>query len=496
MFQSIHEAFHAPEKTTYKVLATLINILIVLSVLLFLVEMSLDEISPSIRILDQSILIIFIVEISLRLISWEPPELRVFAHSFSQKLHAHLWGRLRFMLQPLNLIDIITVLTVLPWLRAFRALRLLRLLRSFSFFNFSRPLEGIERSFRDDKLLFISAFGLLTGGALTGGIIIFFIEANQNPNINTVGDGIWWALVTLTTVGFGDISPVTGAGRIVGGVLMISGMFMLALFAGIISQTLLQNVLSIREEQFRMSDYLDHLIICGYDPGVQLLFDALMAEKIVQKTSEIVIFAPGERPHEIPENFVWVPGDPTKESELGKVRLAYASAIIIVGSRTCDPQDADAKTILTAFTIRSHLRKQAITTRRKESVYVIAEILDSENVEHAKTAGADEVIETTRLGFTLIAHAVHMPGSAHIIDQVATANSTSLFVGPILSYKSESPLTFNEVCQRVKQDFDALVIGVKSESSNPDLINPPADTLVPSGSALIYIAEQQVNPTS
>ena len=102
---------------------------------------------------------------------------------------------------------------------------------------------------------------------------------------------------------------------------MITGMFMLALFAGIISQTILQNVLRIREEQFRMSDYLDHLIICGYDPGVELLFEAILAEKKLVNSTKVVVFAPGERPKDIPESFVWVPGDPTKESELDKVRL-------------------------------------------------------------------------------------------------------------------------------------------------------------------------------
>jgi voltage-gated potassium channel len=438
---------------------------------------------------------IFAVEISLRILTWVPAELRVFSHSLRSRIRAHLWGRLKFIFQPLNLIDIITVLTLIPWLRAFRALRMLRLLRSASFFRYGRPLEGIDRSFRDDKLLFISAFALLGGGTLIGGFTIFLVEAEYNANINSIDDGIWWALVTLTTVGFGDISPVTSVGRIVGGVLMISGMFMLALFAGIISQTLLQNVLSIREEQFRMSNYLDHLVICGYDPGVQLLFEALMAEPAVKKSnSELVIFAPGDRPKEIPQRFVWVPGDPTKESELYKVRLAYASAVIIVGSRACAPQDADAKTILTAFTIRSHLAKQALNERRKEPVYVVAEILDSENVSHARTAGADEVIETTRLGFTLIAHAVHMPGTANVIAEVVAANATSLFVGPHFPPGGDDTLAFEDLCQAMKTHHDVMVIGFKSGPEEVDIINPPGHTMVSRGTPLIYIADEEVNP--
>ena len=49
-----------------------------------------------------------------------------------------------------------------------------------------------------------------------GGLITYSIEVEHNPNMNSVADGLWWALVTVTTVGFGDIAPVSGFGRVVG----------------------------------------------------------------------------------------------------------------------------------------------------------------------------------------------------------------------------------------------------------------------------------------
>lgn len=98
-------------------------------------------------------------------------------------------------------------------------------------------------------------------------------------------------------------------------------------------------------------------------------------------------------------------GDPTKESELNKVRIDRAAALVVAGARHVSPQQADAITLLTLFTIRSYLKAQRSAKRRFHPVYVVAEILDSENVDHARTAGADEVIETRRLGFSLLAHA-------------------------------------------------------------------------------------------
>ena len=107
-----------------------------------------------------------------------------------------------------------------------------------------------------------------------------------------------------------------------------------------------------------------------------------------------------ERPRELPPSFLWVQGDPTKESELDKVRLTHAEAVIISGARDMSPQSADARTILITFTIRSYLKAKFKEVRKRRSpVYVVAEVLDSENVDHAAAAGADEVIDD---GYALI----------------------------------------------------------------------------------------------
>ena len=147
---------------------------------------------------------------------------------------------------------------------------------------------------------------------------------------------------TLTTVGFGDITPITPLGRLVGVVLMVGGMFTLALFAAIVGHTMLGAVVRLREEQIRMSDRMDHVIVCGYDRGAEMLLDSLQTEYPHHK--ELLLFNLGERPTELPPRFVWVQGDPTKESELGKAKAETADTIIVVGSREVSPQSADATT--------------------------------------------------------------------------------------------------------------------------------------------------------
>jgi voltage-gated potassium channel len=487
----IHAAFHRPRTRLYRVTQTVVWVLILLSVAVLLIEATLD-LPPSLRrwlaSIDRWILLVFAVELVLRVGSYRQPSLDLFHLSGTERLRTHVLGRLRFALRPLILIDVLTVAALVPALRGLRALRLLRLFRSTRVFRYADPFRGLERAVSDNALLFSFALSLLAVTVLLGGITIYLVERGENAAVNDVGDGLWWAIVTLTTVGFGDISPITTLGRVVGGFLMVAGLFNLALFAGIVASTLLNAVLTIRKEQFRMSGYGDHVVICGYDAGARMLLDTLPGE-FDPSTVPLVVFSEGERPPDMPPDFQWVNGDPTKESELDKVRMTHARAALLVGHRRARPQEADAITILTAFTIRSYMRSRA--AHRARPLYIAAEILDSENVGHAHAAGVDEVIETTRLGFSLLAHALAMPGTAEVMSRVATKGAPGVFVG-CPPDGIDLPAPFAQVVERVKERTGALVIGVRDGATGEDEINPAADRAIDASAALIYLAEKPV----
>lgn len=490
LFEKLHEAFHRDAAPSYRVVNYVVWSLIVVSVVIFLVELVVGRSRVLwLERLDTVVLGLFVVELSLRVLTYWPPQLDLFTMTRWKRLMVHLLGRLRFCLRPITLIDFITVAALIPQLRGLRALRLLRLIRTWKFFHYSDPIANVMRAFQDNGLLYTFAFSLLGVATLLGGVSMFLVESGSNPNVNSVGDGMWWALVTLTTVGFGDISPVTPVGRVLGGVLMVSGLFTLALFAGIIGHTLLRAVLTIREEQFRMSNYVDHVVICGYGPRTEMLLDELQNEFNLGET-DLVIFADGDRPADVPPDFVWISGDPTKESELDKARIAQARAVILVGSRSLPPQHADAVTILTTFTIRGHLLKVRDENPRVQPIYIVAEILDSENVEHALAAGANEVIETTRLGFSLLSHAVAVPGTAAIMGSVVSAGAHSLYLGSVPEDQT-MPVTFPDLAQALQKSSGALVIGLRTPDGK-DLLNPPASHQVSKEDRVIYLAESPV----
>ncbi|MBW1809454.1 MAG: ion transporter, partial [Deltaproteobacteria bacterium] len=408
VLNAVHTAFHESASKSYRWLEAFIWVVILLSVGLFSVDMWLGtehSWAPYLAVADKIVLIFFGIEIGLRILSFRPPAVTFFKKSALGRVRYHVFGRLRFCLRPMTLIDILTVMALFPALRGLRAVRLLRLFRTVEVFRYASPFQGLGRAFHDNKLLYTFAFSLLGTTTLLGGVCVYLIEKGHNDSITGLGDAIWWALVTLTTVGYGDVIIMSPLGKVVGGFMMVAGMFTLALFAGIVGHTLLNTVLSIREEQIRMSGNINHLVICGYDPGARMLLDAVVKELDLDKT-KVLIFAPESRNEEVPHDFTWVKGDPTKDSELDKVRMSHASAVIIVGNRAAKPQQADAMTILTIFTIRSYLKHHGHDRKRAVPLYIVAEVLDSENVEHAQASGADEVIETTHLGFSMLAHAI------------------------------------------------------------------------------------------
>ena len=488
----LHAAFHVPNTRVYRFVQGGVWALILLSILLLVVEALLPETILAhdiVKRVDVALLTIFAVEILLRVGTFQPPSLKVFKRPPIGWVRAHVLARVGYLVRPIMLVDILAVLALFPELRGLRALRLLRLLRTSRVFRYRNPFAIVVQSLEENSLLFGLAFSVLGVATLLGGVSMYLVEFRVNPDIGSVWDGMWCGLVTITTVGFGDITPVTGLGRIIAAGMMVAGMFTLAMFAGIVGASLVRGMLSIREEQFRMSDYVNHVVVCGYDESTGLLLDALTRELDLNET-RVVLFEDHERPRQVPPDFLWVQGDPSKESELDKVRLTQASAVIISGARDTTPQIADAQTILITFTVRSYLKRHRRQIRhRRLRLYVVAEILDSENVDHALTAGADEVIETSRIGYSMIAHAVGYHGTATAMSRVLISGSHNVYVGTIPGQRQE-PVSFGDLMVELQlSKRGGLVVGLRTPAGE-EIINPRKSQLLEPGTQLLYLAEE------
>jgi voltage-gated potassium channel len=131
------------------------------------------------------------------------------------------------LLRFLRLLRIARLARLSRFARAARFTRLTRLLRVFLLI--SREFESIRKVFGRHKINFAFIFSLILV-IIFGFLVVSFEGKAEKANITSVADGIWWAIVTIATVGYGDRYPVTLPGRVIGVILMFLGVAMFSLF--------------------------------------------------------------------------------------------------------------------------------------------------------------------------------------------------------------------------------------------------------------------------
>jgi voltage-gated potassium channel len=148
-------------------------------------------------------------------------------------------ARLRLALRPALLIDLAAILPF--FLGMFlnidlRILRALRLLRFFKLSRYSPAMHTLLRVLANEQRALIGAGILLMTVVLFASTGIYYLESAQQPDkFGSVPDAAWWAMATLTTVGYGDVAPVTPLGKFFGAFVMVAGLCILALPVAIIS---------------------------------------------------------------------------------------------------------------------------------------------------------------------------------------------------------------------------------------------------------------------
>jgi len=157
-------------------------------------------------------------------------------------------GRLRYAARPMLIVDLIAILPFyLPWLgvdlrfvRSIRMLRLFRVAKIARYSNAVRTIGGVIRAKRAELLvtLFVLVLVLIFASSM-----MYFAEHEAQPEtFSSIPAAMWWAVATLTTVGYGDVYPVTVLGKVIACVIAITGIGMFALPTGILGAAFAEEV--------------------------------------------------------------------------------------------------------------------------------------------------------------------------------------------------------------------------------------------------------------
>jgi len=289
----------------------------------------------------------------------------------------------------------------------------------------------------------------------------------------TLADSLYVTVQTLTTVGYGDMTPRDGRGRLFAVIVMMLGAGGVALAVSTIVQFIVQSELLLTFGQRRltrkMSQLHDHFIICGSGRvGSHLVRDILRTNE-----SFVVIEKDQQRAAEFSRRGLNVlVSDATLEDTLRDAGVERAR-----GLAACLPDDADnIYVVLTARDLNPRLR-------------IVARAAEEQAEAKLLRAGANHVIAPTIIGGHRMAIALTKPAVSEFMDSI-TANELGLGFEQV-EVNASSHLVGNELrSTRIRSELDVVIISIRRHDGEV-IFNPPAETMIMSGDILIAIGRQE-----
>lgn len=267
----------------------------------------------------------------------------------------------------------------------------------------------VLRILRNNQVVQLAALIFIVVNITAG--VVYYFEHQRNPEqFKSFEDALWWSLVTVATVGYGDIVPKTEFGRIFASLTILSGVILISMFTATISSVFVAR--KIKESQgLQDIDFTNHILICGWNNQVE---DVLrIFERYHTKQMQIVLVndAPPERIESVINAFQhveikFVRGDFSRETIMNRANVKYADSAIIVPD--AGAPGADEKTLLAILTMKSLNPK----------IKVCAHIVNRENRQHVKRANADEVVVTDQHTAFFLANNILYPGAAQVAGEM------------------------------------------------------------------------------
>ncbi|MFC0469577.1 potassium channel family protein [Halalkalibacter kiskunsagensis] len=307
---------------------------------------------------------------------------------------------------------------------------------------------------------------VISSGIIAGA----FVHWLEPDRFTTWFDGIWWAFITVSTVGYGDFVPEATITRVLAIVLIFVGVGFMTLlvtsFAGAavsINQSTKEGTISFIGE--------GHVIIIGWNEKSRHAI-----ENIQNAKPHLKIVLIDESLPEIPKNYKnlhFVKGNSSEDAILKQANISLASSVLITAKHQGSEFAADARSVLTTLAVKG----------QNPSIYTTVEILTKEQLANARRAGADKCVESTSLtGAVLTSNLIH--------------HETSDVVNELLDYDRKnlidlSPVSEEQIGQTFLQIVTAyyqkgfLLIGLKR--SEQIILHPHASLLLEAEDELITI---------
>jgi len=358
--------------------------------------------------------------------------------------------KLNYMLTPEAIIDL---LAIFPAYRPLRVLRLFVLFRVLKLLRYSKNIKQFIEVLSNKKFELLTLLLLLIFVDITAGIALYVLEEQINPNINSLFDALYWSLVTISTVGYGDISPVTHEGRVISMLIIVSGIAMISFATSVIVSAFSEKLNELKENRIieQINKNKKFLIICGYG---QLAKMFLRQERSIEHNYIILEKDQEKVDHAISDGYDAIKADASRHETLSKFAVNHAEVTVLCLTN-------------------SDIENIYITLNAKivnPTMQVIARANNSNLYKKFIRAGADHILMPNNVANTMLLSAISQPVMHKAIYAILTGKNI-VHIDEIILYEHNS-LIGKKVSDIDFKAIKLLLIGIQRGKNTPFILNP------------------------
>ncbi|MCB9932240.1 MAG: NAD-binding protein [Planctomycetes bacterium] len=340
-----------------------------------------------------------------------------------------------------------------------------------------RMLRNRRRRKRRGALVRVLAVAL--GLNLLFGTMFWLAERSPDNELGW-GDSIWWAMVTMTTVGYGDFFPKSVVGRfLVGYPAMVIGVGVMGYLAATVADRVLTRASRRRRGLLRVTES-GHIVICGY-PGEARTAHLVKEVRAALDQPDAAVTLVTDHINELPPaleraNVEFVRGDPIRVDVLKRAGVERASGVFVLASDPTNPV-CDKVTFAVCAVLDDLRREEKLKFR------LVAEVLEGHARSMFKSAHVDSIVAPEGINDALLAQEFVHPGLHDIFQELITAEGAEFYIYPT----SLEGVTVSKL-QRAMLDgkADMQLIGLIEDGRHR--LNPPADFLIRKGMRVVVMA--------
>ncbi|WP_294884273.1 MULTISPECIES: ion transporter [unclassified Sulfurimonas] len=374
----------------------------------------------------------------------------------------------------LSLKAIIDLLAIMPFFHELRLLRIFVLFRVFKLFRYAKSIHTFTSVIIAKKFEFVTLLIFASIVVFVSSVLIYVMEANNPASpVNTLFEAIYWSIVTISTVGYGDITPVTEAGRVVAMFVIVAGIAVFSFTTSLIVTAFTEKLDEIKDTK-QIDDIAkikEFYLICGYES-----ISKEVAKKLSINNRVIILEEHSLKVKEaIKDGFTALNYDPGSIESYKKLRInleAQVKAIICLSH-------SDVENLYTALTVRSF----------NKDVYILSILKNKINRNKLIFAGVNELFYEKELVGIIAKEFIGQPVAFEAIHALRM-NYKGVDMQEIV-VNDRILESFVMVGELENKKYRVVLLGIYKKNKKRFFFNPLDSTILEVGDYLLVIGNTQ-----